>query len=326
MTGASGFLGGNLVRFLVDRGDDVRVLLDEGQSSPALSGLVLERVEGSVSRNTGLREALDGVADVYHCAMEMTMWRRMEKAVQQQCVVGTRNLCHALSQKRIARLVFASPSEVLGAGTRDAPATEDATTQGSRLRLPGVMLRLQAETIVTEYAAAVKPLGGEVVIVNPTHMLGPWDVSPTFGKLLIEIARRRPVGCSTGGLNVVDVRDVCAGMFGAMHKDAPRRRYILGGHNVSDKELHSKIAAVIGKRRARVTWPSPILTAVGAVGELWGDVTGREPATTKMVSKYIGKQRYFDSKLAHDELKMPCTPLQTTIQDAMDWFRVHERI
>lgn len=320
VTGASGFLGGNLVKALVARGDTVRVLREEYQANPTLRDLKLETVEGCISHNEGLEEALDGVALVFHCATAQTMWRRMETALQQQCVAGTRNLCHALSRQQVTRLVFASPSETLCAGTRTSPADETTATQATRQKLPGAMLRVKAESIVMEYAATVSRQGGDVVIVNPTNMLGPGDHAPTFGKLLIERTRRSGVGCPVGGLNIVDVRDVCAGMIAAMELSSPRRRYILGGHNVSYKELLNMISNVLGKRGARVTWPGPVGAAAGALGELWGELTGRAPSTSQMLARYVGKQRYFDATRAREELKMPCTPLQQTIEDALEWF------
>lgn len=318
VTGASGFLGGCLTRMLVEAGCEVRALTREGVS-PSLDGVEVERVVADVAQARELMKAMEGIEEVYHCDARVSAWARMESALHQINVTGTRNLCRAMMETGAPRMVYASSVEAIGVTADGTPANEGQAWAASPDVAAYTATRHQGELIARDYANS----GGEVVIVNPTYMLGPGDHELISGRLVLEVATRRATGFPSGGLNVVDVRDVCVGMIRAMERGKAGRRYILGGHNVTYEELFALIAEVAGRPRPRVRVPRPVALAAGALGDLWGGVTGREPTVSRVLARYVGVESYYDSSRARDELDLPRTPLRQTIQDTLEWFREH---
>ncbi|MEO1272245.1 MAG: NAD-dependent epimerase/dehydratase family protein [Myxococcota bacterium] len=318
VTGASGFLGGRLTRMLAESGMDVRALIRRGVTNPVLDGLDIEQVDVSITHPSALVDVMEGVSQVYHCESNISVWGQMEPALHQVNVVGTRNLCLTLLESGRPRMVYASSAEAVGSNRDGTPADEQHAWRDERIA-PYTASRREAELIVRDYAAA----GAEVVIVNPTYMLGPGDHEPSSGRLVLEVATRRATGYPTGGLNVVDVRDVCVGMCQAMELGTSGQRYILGGHNVTYHALFDLIADIAGKRRPRVKVPRPLALAAGAWGDFWGGVTGREPTVSSVLARYVGLEKYYDSSLAQHALDLPQTPLRQTLEDTLEWFRTH---
>lgn len=319
VTGATTLVGGNLTRLLVARGERVRALVHPLADQRALEGLDVEIVLGKITQAHEVAQAMRGVRQVYHCASIAAMWRTLEPAMRAINLRGTEAVCLAARRQGVERLVHLSSMEAVGLPTAGQLPDESTPWNMERLRIPCSQALYDTELMVRDHIAT----GLDAVIVNPTYMLGPWDVLPSSGRLILAVSRRQLPGYPRGGTNFVDVRDVCAGMVATMTRGVTGQRYILGGENRSYREVIKLIAEVVGRRPPRVAIPQSVAMAAGAMGELWGGLTGREPIVSVSEMRFAYLDHYLDSQRAHDELEMPHTPLRQTVEDAWAWFVSH---
>ena len=225
VTGATGLLGNNVVRSLLERGTRVRVLVRETSDPRPLEGLPVERAEGDVRDVDAVRAACGGADVVIHCAAHVHIGRTGLDLQQAVNVEGTRCVAEAALAAG-CRMVHVSTVDALGLGSRRAPADEQ-TPLGRAVLCPYVVTKRAAEQQVLQYVNR----GLHAVIVNPGCMLGPWDWKPSSGRMLLEVARGRAFVAPRGVNSYCDVRDVTAGVLAAAERGEPGRRYILGGHS-----------------------------------------------------------------------------------------------
>jgi dihydroflavonol-4-reductase len=319
VTGATGLLGANLVRELTHRGKDVRVLVRETSMSAAIDTLDVEAVWGDITDNASLDLAMKGVQEVYHAASQAAQWRRLQPLMHRVNVIGTRNVCAAALSAGVRRLVHVSTVDAVGVDPSGSVADESLTWNLGGLRAPYATTKYAAELVVQDHIAA----GLDAVIVNPTTMFGPWDVKPTSGRMILAVAAGRTLGYPNGGDNFVDVRDVAAATIRAMEAGVCGRRYILGGENMSYGEVMKLIAEVVGSSPPRIKFHPGLTRAAGAISDLWGGLTGRQPSLSSVEAKFACMNAYYDSGRAHRELAMPTTPVREAVSAAWRWFVDH---
>jgi dihydroflavonol-4-reductase len=317
VTGATGLLGNNIVRDLLARGEQVRILTRELRTTRPLDGLAVERLQGDVREPRVVEEAMQGVDVVIHAAGHVHIgWSQAElhHAVN---VEGTRNIA-AAARKMHSRLVYVSSVNALGLGARDFEADEETARPGI-VACPYVTTKAAAEAAVLEEVA----VGLDGLIVNPGFMLGPWDWRPSSGRMFLEVATRFVPLAPAGSFNVCDVRDVSAGTIAAARLGKAGRRYILGGHNLSYFELWKRMARQAGKRGPYFP-AGPMQRFFGA---WWGDLqhrlTGKEPDLNSAAVKMSTQHHRFRSDRAMKELGYKFRPLEETLQDAWNWFVEH---
>ncbi len=328
VTGATGLAGGNLVRELVRRGEAVRVLVRKSSNLRAIKDLPsVERFHGDILDRESLERAHQGVEEVYHCAAMVSMWVPDRGQMQGINVDGTENVLHAACRKGVRRVVHMSTVDAIGFhtpdgwGRKEKPSHEGVPYQNDWLNIPYMQTKEHAQRIALDYARQEKV---EVVVVNPTFMLGPHDIKPSSGTMIIQVAQKRAMGYPTGGNNFVDVRDVVAGTITAMEKGRTGELYILGHENLTYKEVFSRIARIVGTAPPRFRIPRAAALAVGAMGTLYGKLFGRcgaSPENVNLASVRMGFiDHYFDPSKAVRELAMPQTPIDTAVKDAHTWF------
>ena len=245
VTGGTGFLGLNLVRLLLERGRQVRLLVRPASSRIGLDERAIEFVEGDVTDARSLREALRGCEEVYHVAgwVQVSPWGR--SAAWRVNVEGTRNVCAAALAGGVRRVVHTSSIATIGRGTLARPADETTPWNLGAENIPYYASKVAAEEAVLEHVGR----GLDAVIVNPTYLVGPWDVKPSAGRALIYTARRRlRFFPSRGGINYADVRQAATGHLLAMERGRAGERYILGGENLTFEAYVCRIAAAAGGR------------------------------------------------------------------------------
>jgi len=317
VTGATGLVGNNVVRELLHRGLEVRVLVRQPHDPRPLEGLQVERFSGDVRDVEAVRAACRGVSHVVHSAARVhigwTEWDE-QRAIN---VDGTRHVAQA-ARAEGCKLIHVSSVDALGVSSRERPADEDAPHDG-KIPCSYVITKREAEAAVADEIAR----GLEAVLINPGFMLGPWDWKPSSGRMLLAVAQRFTLIAPVGGCSVCDVRDVASAIVNACDVASPGRRYILGGANISYYELWQRLAKVTGGRSPRLRTGPLIRLLAGRSGDLAAWLTGREGDVNSAAVAMSSLFHYYDSSRAHNELNYHNRDLTTTIEDAWQWFREH---
>ncbi len=270
VTGATGLVGNNVVRLLLDRGEQVRVLVRNCSDSSPLQGLNVETVRGDVQDLASVQRAFEGVDRAVHCAAHVHIGWRGLKQQQAINVEGTRHVADAALQSG-ARLVHVSSVDALGVGTLDQPIDENSEFDGAVL-CPYVATKREAERVVLERVAR----GLDAVIVNPGFMLGPWDWKPSSGRMLLKIATGWALVAPPGANSYCDVRDVAEGIVAAMERGRTGERYVLAGKTLTYMEALKIFARITGQRPPFRIARKVTVRVVGCVGDLLAWITGRE--------------------------------------------------
>ncbi|MBV8642754.1 MAG: NAD-dependent epimerase/dehydratase family protein [Candidatus Eremiobacteraeota bacterium] len=317
VTGASGFVGANLVRALLARGWRVRALVRD--AAPSLDGLDVERVRGDLF-DAGLAGTMDGCDGVFHLAATYSLWRRDRTQIFRVNVEGTRAVLDAARRAGVPRVVHCSSVAALGVRADGRPADE------SHQSPPGDLVGAYKRSKYYAEAAARRAVdeGQDVVIVNPSTPVGPWDAKPTpTGEIVVRtLAGRMPAYVDTG-LNVVDVRDVAVGHILAFERGRRGERYILGNRNLSLRELLAQLALAADRPAPRVRLPRILPLAYAALGEFVLAPFG-VPADVPVESVRMAKGRmYYDPGKAVRELGLEQSPIAHALRDAVDWYRTH---
>jgi dihydroflavonol-4-reductase len=317
VTGATGLVGNNVVRHLLDQGQAVRVLQREASDPRPLAGLPIEIAKGDIRDLGSLALAAQGVDCIVHAAAYVHVgWSGVElhRSIN---VEGTRNVV-AAALKNDARLVHVSSVDALGLGTRAHPADED-TPPDPRATIPYIVSKRQAEQVVMQGVGQ----GLQAVIVNPTYMLGPWDWKPSSGRMLLRIARGRALLAPRGGNDFCDVRDVAAGIWTAARTGKVGQRYILGGEPLSYLAAWRMFAELVGVR-APVCRAGPMMIVVaGWSGDVWRRLSGVEPDVNSATAKMSFKQHHFSYRRAAAELGYAPRPAREAASAAWEWFLQH---
>ncbi|MHB8969504.1 MAG: NAD-dependent epimerase/dehydratase family protein [Pirellulaceae bacterium] len=315
VTGATGLVGNNVARLLVERGVAVRVLLRNPRDTRPLEGLQVDVVAGDLTDAGSLRAAMDGVHAVVHSAGCLLLgWRNadLHEAVNH---IGTRQVAEAAAAAG-ARMVYVSTINALGYGTRARPADE-AWAAGPNVACPYVNSKLAAERSVR----ALIDRGLNACIVYPGLMLGPWDWKPSSGRMLIEVVRRFTPMAPAGGISVCDVRDVAQGIVVALGQAPAGRAFVLAGHNVTYLDLWRRFVDIAGGSRP-LCRSGPLLGMVaGRLGDVWGRLSGHEPDVNSAAIQLSDRYHYFSSARAQRELGYQIRPLEESIRDAWHWFQ-----
>jgi dihydroflavonol-4-reductase len=319
VTGATGFFGGNLARALAERGTRVRVLARGGRRPVALEGIDHEIVDGDIRDGAAVAEAVRGCRVVYHAAAAIVFWcadRRAYDEARRVTVDGTRIVIDAARAARVDRVLHVSTVDAIGLPPPGQVADEATDWPPGRIDNPYAATKREAEAVALAAAAAV-----DVVVVNPSFMIGPFDPRPSSGRLLVPLARG-PIAVypARGGNNFVDVRDVVDGAMAAVERGRRGERYILAGQNLTYRELFERAFAVLGRRPVLVGVRRPAAVVAGRVLEAAARLTGREPALTSGLARLAFENHYYSAAKAVRELALPQTPIDRALRDAFDWY------
>ena len=320
VTGATGFIGGNLARLLWHRGYQVRALVRSGSITLTIDGTGIEPVPGDILDRDSVLHAAQGCEAVFHCAASYTFWSRDPKAVYRTNVEGTANVLAAATQAGASRLVYTSTVSTIGLSNGQS-ATEDSPLDPRHLSGHYKKSKYQAELL----ALKASPNGIPVVVVNPTTPVGPWDVKPTpTGRMVLDFLLGRIPAYLDTGMNLVDVEDVALGHIFAMELGQPGQRYLLGNRNVTLKEVFTMLQQATGLSAPR--WRAPYWLVMGA-GYLDQFVEGgllhREPRIPLEGIKVSRVPMYVNCEKAVIELGLPQSPVETALEKSIEWFNEH---
>jgi dihydroflavonol-4-reductase len=317
ITGAAGFVGANLARELLEHDWRVRVLL-RSPDPPALAGLAVEAVAGDLFW-PGLAGAMRGCDAVFHVAARYSLWRRDRDDVIRTNVEGTRNVLRAAREAGVARVVHTS--SVAAIGVR-AGGSADESYQSPYAKLIGSYKKSKylGEAVAREAAAA----GQDVVIVNPSTPIGPWDHKPTpTGEMVLRFARGAMPAYVDTGLNLIDVRDCAAGHRLAYERGRAGERYILGRENLALRDIFARLGAITGRSVPRYRIPRAVPLAYAALGEFVLAPLGRAPDVALESVRMAKGQMYYDARKAVQQLGLPQSDVTVALTDAVHWFSDH---
>jgi dihydroflavonol-4-reductase len=317
VTGATGLLGNNIVRLLLERDAAVRVLARETSDPRTLEGLDVERIAGDVRDEAAVRRAVEGADVVIHSAARVHIGRRDMELQREINVEGTRHVARA-AREAGARLVHVSTVDVFGGGRRNQPADEE-TVPPAKAPCTYVATKREADQVVLALAGE----GLDAVIVHPGFMLGPWDWKPSSGRMLLEVARRFTPIAPPGGSSVTDVRDVARGVLLAAEKAVSGRRYILAGENMTYFEQW-KFFTQLGGSRPPLLRTGPLLPWIGGLyGDARAAITGAESDVNSGSTAMSRQFNFYSSHRAEEELGYHFRPAREATMAAWEWFRDH---
>jgi len=297
----------------------VRVLVRRNSDRTNLANLKVEQREGSLEDAASLATALAGCGVLYHVAADYRLWVPRHDVMYRTNVDGTRNLMGAALQQGVERVVHTSTVATLGLHEDGTPA--DETTPSSLDDMIGAYKRSKflAEEIVR---SMVSEQGLPAVIVNPSTPIGPGDIKPTpTGRIVVEAASGRMPAFVDTGLNIAHVDDVAAGHLLAEERGKIGECYILGGENLSLRELLRRIALLVGRRPPTIALPIAALMPVAYATEAIARLTGGEAFVTVDSLRLARHKMYFTSQKAVTELGYSPRPVDRALEDAIVWFR-----
>ena len=320
ITGATGFIGGNLARELWRRGDDVRALVRPGGNRLTIEDTGIVLVEGDILDRDSVDRAVQGCEAVFHVAAAYTFWSRDPAGVARTNVEGTLNVLEAARQAGVSRTVYTSTVGTVGL-PKDGLGDEGTPLDPSSLHGHYKKSKHRAEQEALALAAAGMPL----VVVNPTAPVGPWDVKPTpTGKMVLDFLRRKIPAYLKTGMNLVDVADVVDGHILALEKGKSGERYILGNRNVSLKEIFDILSAQTGLPAPRIRVPYWLVVGAGYADRfVEGTLLRREPAIPVEGVLASKTPAYVDCGKAVREMGQPQRPIEDALKQAADWFAEH---
>ncbi len=315
VTGGTGFIGANLVRLLLQKGYEVRALVRPESNLENLKNLEIEKIEGCLT-DSNLYQSLKGCQVLFHCAAHYSLWQKDKLLLEQYNILGTRNILAAARQAGIERTIYTS--SVAAIGVKPGVAVNE-THQSFVENLVGYYKKSKywAEQ---EAHKAVK-LGQDIVIVNPSTPIGPWDIKPTpTGDLILRFLRRKMPAYVNTGLNFIDVRDVAQGHLLALEKGKTGERYILGHQNLTLKEFLDLLSKITSLPAPQKTLPIWLPLSVAWVDEMILTKLGKTPSIPLDGVKMSRQPMYYNASKAVQELGLPQSSIQTALQDAVNWF------
>lgn len=326
VTGASGFIGGNLVHELSLRGHEVRALVRAQSDLRGLTGVDFERVTGDLGDRARLQHELRGCEWCFHVAASYHLWLRDYAPMYAANVEGTRNVLEAAAQAGCARIVYTSTVGCIGLPQpfdgKVIPTDETTPVSEAQLSNPYKRSKWQAECVAVELVRK----GFPVVIVNPSAPVGPRDVKPTpTGQVIVDFLNRALPAYLDTGLNWVHVRDVAIGHILAAKRGRIGERYILGNAegNWTLKQALDVLAEITGLPAPKFRVPYPIALAAAHVNEAISAVTSQPPKAPLAGVRMAKYKMFFNPAKAIRELDLPQTPPRKALADAVEWFRAN---
>lgn len=322
VTGATGFVGTNLVRELVQRGESVRILRRPSSNLLGLEGLPIEHYVGDVLDKESVSKAVHGCRRVFHLATEVDVGTRRADPLRQVNVCGTETVLRCALNEGIERLVFTSSAMTLGCYGIDHQSTEESNYNLGSLRIPYLDSKKEAEDLVLAYCREGLP----AVVVNPAYMFGPWDKQPKLNQFLIMAAQGKLNFYPDGGLSVIDVRDVVQGHILALEKGIVGQRYVLSSYNMTFREFFTAINRFLGKKPPRIKIPFRLMLSLGYLLEGVGWLFRFNPELNSGLARVWHIHNYVSAKKAAQQLGFSSSPLEDSFEGTFDWLREYKYI
>jgi dihydroflavonol-4-reductase len=321
VTGATGFIGSHVARVLADQGAELRLLVRPTSNLKNLEGLNAETATGDLRDAASLEKAMAGCDTVFHVAADYRLWVRDSGELYRSNIGGTQAILEAARKNGVRRVVYTSSVATIGFTSDGRPADEDSPVSLADMIGHYKRSKFMAEQIALEAGRA----GMHVVTVNPTTPVGEQDVKPTpTGRIVVDFLKRKFPAYVETGLNLVDVRECARGHVAALEKGRSGERYILGGEDLTLKQILDNLGKITGLPSPKVKLPYFFAFAAGVVDEaITGGLLRREPRATVDTVRMGKKKMFASSAKAQRELGWKIVPVEEALRRAVDWFRTN---
>jgi dihydroflavonol-4-reductase len=319
VTGAAGFLGSHVTRQLVARNEDVRVLMRPSSNNRAISDLSLEYVTGDLRDAASLERAMKGVKRVFHVAADYRLWARHPQEIYDSNVGGTKNLLTAARCAGVEQLIYTSTVATIAV---DRPELPNEATQSELEEMIGHYKRSKwmAEQEVLQAARD----GFPAVVAMPTTPVGPWDWKPTpTGKIVLDFLNGKMPGYVETGLNFVGVEECAAGHVLVSERGQIGERHLLGGENLTLKELLDTLAKITGLPAPTMKIPHGMALTVAYVESAFSRLIGKEPGIPVEGVKIAQHKMFVDCSRAQRELGFQAGSVAAALERAVRWYQAN---
>ena len=321
LTGATGFVGHHVAHALAAQGADLRLLVRKSSNLQNLEGIRGETVLGDLLDPESLRSGLEGCDALMHVAADYRLWIRDPKSMYRANVDGTRELLRMARETGVKRVVYTS-----SVATRHFRTDGLVINEDTPVSLKDMVGHYKRSKFLAELEAIQAAKSGQqVIILNPTTPIGPYDWKPTpTGRIFVDFLNRKFPAYVDTGLNLVDVTEVARTHVAALTVGKPGKRYILGGENLTLKQILDKMAAITGLPSPTTKIPFAV-AATYAFFEEWitGRIRGKEPRATLEEVRMGRKKMFASSAHAQQELDFRIVPVYPAMRAAIDWFRAN---
>lgn len=321
LTGATGFVGSHVARAFAAQGASLRVLVRPTSRLDNLEGIAAETVTGDLRSPASFRSALDGCNALVHVAADYRLWVRDPQQMYAANVDGTRELLAMARELRVPRVVYTSSVATMGFRA-DGTIVDEATP----VSLDHMIGHYKRSKFLAEREAILAAEAGQhVMVLNPTTPIGANDIKPTpTGQIVVDFLNRKFPAYVDTGLNLVDVGEVARMHVAALELGRPGERYILGGENLSLKQILDKMSAITGLPSPTVKVPHALAMVFAFFDEtINGRLRNKEPRATMEAVRMGRKKMFASSAKAERELGFQVMPVYAALRSAIEWFRAH---
>ena len=321
ITGATGFVGGHVARAYASEGATLRLLTRQTSRLDSLAGIDAETVVGDLREPEKLRSALEGCEALVHVAADYRLWVRDPAQMYAANVDGTRELLKIAREVGVQRVVYTSSVATMGFKSDGSIVNEDTPVSLGDMIGPYKRSKFLGEQEAIRAAQA----GQHVMILNPTTPIGPGDAKPTpTGRIIVDFLNKKFPAYVDTGLNLVDVAEVARMHVVALEQGTPGERYILGGENLTLKQILDRMSSITGLPSPTMKVPHGVAMAFAFFDENFtGRLLGKEPRATVEAVRMGKKTMFASSTKAERELGFKVLPVYQAMRSAIDWFIAH---
>jgi dihydroflavonol-4-reductase len=319
VTGAAGFLGSHVTRQLVARGEQVRVLLRPSSQNRAIADLPLEYVTGDLRDTASLDRAMKAVKRVFHVAADYRLWAKHSKDIYDSNVAGTKNILAAAKRAGVEQFIYTSTVATIAV---DRPVRPNEATDSKLEEMVGHYKR--SKWMAEREALNAAKEGLAVIVAMPTTPVGPWDWKPTpTGKIIVDFLNGGMPGYVETGLNFVGVEECAAGHLLVAEKGKVGERYLLGGENLTLKQLLDILARITGLRAPSMKIPHRVALGAAYVSTIFSRMIGKEPGITIEGVKIAQHMMFVDCARAQKELGFKAGAVSAALERAVRWYEAN---
>src|SRR5947207_8710318 len=319
VTGATGFVGSHVAQLLCTQGADLRLLVRGSSRMENIAALNADCVVGDLRDPASLKKAMQGCEFVFQVAADYRLWVRDPEQMYLSNVEGTRGIINAARESGVRRVIYTSSVATMGFSTQGHIASETSPVSLQDMVGHYKRSKFMAEQIAIEAGKN----GANVVVVNPTTPVGEQDIKPTpTGRIIVDFLKRKFPAYVDTGLNVADVKEVARGHLLAMEKAVPGERYILGGENLTLKQILDRLSALTGLPSPRMKVPHAVALGFAVFDQLFtGVILRKEPRATIDAVRMGRKKMFASSAKAERDLGYRVVPVDDALRRAISWFQ-----